>query len=366
MFGAWAAAWPWIRSDLGLSYVEVGLLFALPHLFASLLEPPVGLLGDAWNRPVLVRLGGLGFVGGLLWMACSDGFASLLFALMVIFPASGAFVALSQATLMDVSAEPQRQALNMARWTLAGSLGVVAGPIVLGASAFAGYGWRGAFVALAGVGAAALALAWRVPATRIAPRPEGLVRALRDASRQALRVARRRDVVSCLVLLQLADLMLDVLHGFLALYFVDVAGFTAARAAMVLVLYTAIGLIGDALVIAVLKSVSGAAYLRFSAAAMLLVFPSFLLADDPTSKLVLIGAIAILNSGWYSIMMARLYAAVPESSGTIVAIDCVAGIAGASLPLLIGLAAERAGLEWAMWLLLAAPIALLLGVSRGR
>jgi FSR family fosmidomycin resistance protein-like MFS transporter len=116
VFGAWTAAWPLIRSDLGLSYLEVGLLLAVPQLFASVLEPPLGLLGDAWDRRALVRIGGVGFVGGLALVAVSQTFGSLLLALMLVFPSSGAFVSLSQATLMDL--DPGQRQVNMARWVL--------------------------------------------------------------------------------------------------------------------------------------------------------------------------------------------------------------------------------------------------------
>src|SRR3546814_5793437 len=42
----------------------------------------------------------------------------------------------------------------------------------------------------------------------------------------ALRALRRGDVLRWLTLLQFSDLMLDILLGFLALYFVDVVGVT--------------------------------------------------------------------------------------------------------------------------------------------
>lgn len=58
-------------------------------------------------------------------MASARSFAVLLCAFTVFFPASGAFVSLTQAELMD--AWPGRQATIMARWDLAGSAGAVAG-----------------------------------------------------------------------------------------------------------------------------------------------------------------------------------------------------------------------------------------------
>lgn len=360
VFGAWSAAWPAIRDDLDLSYAALGLLFALPHVFASVLEAPLGLLGDAWDRRRLVHAGGAAFVAGLLLVASSGGFASLLVALLLIFPASGAFVSLSQATLMD--AAPEQRELNMARWTLAGAIGVLAGPLFPAASAAAGWGWRGAFLALAAVGAVALALAWPVQAPRTAPARDPLVPALADAARDAWRALRRRDVLRPLALIQLADLMLDVLHGVVALYFVDVAGASAALAALAVVVYTAAGLAGEVMVIALLARTSGSRYLRSSVPAALLAYIAFLLVDAVGAKLVLLGAVALATAGWYSVLKAGLYRALPERSASVMALESVSGLVGGLLPLGLGLAAERFGLGAAMWLLAAGPLALLIGL----
>ncbi|HEX5580842.1 MAG TPA: MFS transporter, partial [Gemmatimonadaceae bacterium] len=138
--GAWIAAWPQVRADLALSYVEVGLLLSAPAIVASLVEPAFGFLGDAGRRRALVRGGGVAFVASLVLVALSPGFWPLLAALAVLYPATGAFVGLSQATLMD--AAPEARERNMARWVLAGSVGALAGPLLVGAMARGGLGWR--------------------------------------------------------------------------------------------------------------------------------------------------------------------------------------------------------------------------------
>src|SRR5919206_3188788 len=91
----------------------------------------------------------------LLLFATAPGFIVLLAATTALATASGAFVSLSQATWMDM--DPRRTAINMARWVVAGSIGAVAGPLVLSACAGVGLGWRSAFAAFA-VAAAALAV----------------------------------------------------------------------------------------------------------------------------------------------------------------------------------------------------------------
>jgi FSR family fosmidomycin resistance protein-like MFS transporter len=130
VFGIREAAWPIIRTDLGLNYAQIGLLLGVPSVVSGLVEPVLGILGDVWRRRLLILGGGAAFALALLLTALSPGFAALLSAFILFYPASGAFVTLSQATLMDSDATRHEQ--NMARWTFAGSLGVVMGPLALG------------------------------------------------------------------------------------------------------------------------------------------------------------------------------------------------------------------------------------------
>jgi predicted MFS family arabinose efflux permease len=117
VFGAREAAWPLIRSDLGLSYAEVGLLLSLPNVASNVVEPFLGILGDVWKRRVLILGGGVIFALAVLLSALSQSLLALLLAFILFYPASGAFVSLSQAALMDT--DPARHEHNMARWTFA-------------------------------------------------------------------------------------------------------------------------------------------------------------------------------------------------------------------------------------------------------
>ena len=340
------------------------MLLSLPHVFGSLVEPPLGLLGDGWNRRAIVRAGGVAFGVALVSIALSDGFAPLLLALMLVSPASGAFVGLSQAVLMDL--DPRRHEQNMVRWELAGSVGVVAGPLALGAVGVVGLGWRSVFAVFAVATFLVLAAVWHMPMPNAAVPGRGVVAALLDATAGALRALRRGEVVRWLTLLQFSDLMLDVLHGFLALYFVDVVGASGREATLAILVWTGVGMAGDALAIRILERVDGARYVRVGAALTMVVFPAFLLAEATALKVVLLGALGVLNSGWYSVLQGRLYTALPGQSATVMALGSPFGVAGALLPLVIGIVAERAGLGAAMWLLLAGPLALLVGLPRAR
>jgi FSR family fosmidomycin resistance protein-like MFS transporter len=181
-----------------------------------------------------------------------------------------------------------------------------------------------------------------------------------------MRSVRQGEVLRWLLLLQFADLMLDVFFGYLALYFVDVVGVSAAQAALAVLAWTAVGLAGDFLIIPALERMSGLDYLRLSAALVMILFPAFLLVPGWWAKLALAAALGLLNSGWYAILQGRLYSAMPGRSGSVVAVGNLFGWFGALLPLAIGLAADRLGLGMALWLLLAAPIALLVGLPYNR
>jgi len=152
--GVKAAALPLIRRDLALSYGQIGLLASVPLLLGSLLELPLGVLaGHGRRRRVAVLLGGAVFVLSLAGAAAARSFAGLLVAFVVFFPASGAFVSLTQSGLMD--ADPARREQHMARWDLAGSAGSMAGPVLLIAVLAAGGSWRSAYLVLALVATAA-------------------------------------------------------------------------------------------------------------------------------------------------------------------------------------------------------------------
>src|SRR3954454_25266818 len=123
VFGIREAAWPLIRDEVGLDYVQVGLLLGVPNLVANIVEPFLGILGDVWKRRAIILGGGIAYGLALLCVALSNDFVPLLLSFVVLYPASGAFVSLSQATLMDHDSD--RHEHNMARWPFAGSLGVV-------------------------------------------------------------------------------------------------------------------------------------------------------------------------------------------------------------------------------------------------
>jgi MFS transporter, FSR family, fosmidomycin resistance protein len=170
VFGLEDAAWPLIRTDLHLTYAQIGILLSLPGLIGNLIEPYIFILGDVWHRRILILGGGIFFTLSLIFTAISHNFLFLLFSIVLFNPASGAFVSLSQATLMDTDVSRHEQ--NMARWTFAGSLGVFVGPLCLGGLIAFGFGWRPGFWTLAVFSAVTLLAASKLIPISHAPSAE--------------------------------------------------------------------------------------------------------------------------------------------------------------------------------------------------
>jgi FSR family fosmidomycin resistance protein-like MFS transporter len=363
--GAKGAALPAIQHSLALGYGQIGLLSSVPLLAGGLLELPVGL---ARRRRLVTLAGGVVFVLAVAGVAFARNFAELLVALTLFFPASGAFVSLTQASLMD--ALPDQRARTMARWDQAGWAGAVCGPLLLAAVIAIGGGWRDAYLAIAGL----CALVWLgVLCTRPAdadqpdPDPASTDPASTDPASTDLASPGRRSgwakVIAkagrWLILLQVADLLVDVLTGFAAVYLVNVAHATLAVAALAITLRLGAGLAGDALLVAALNTCTDRTILRATAIAAALLYPAFLLLPGLAAKMTALALLSAVTAVWYPLLQARLYDTVPSSVA--VTLSSVASMAGAAGPLVVGVVAQACGLTWALAGLAVVPFVIFAG-----
>jgi MFS transporter, FSR family, fosmidomycin resistance protein len=324
------------------------------------------LAGQGRRRRLVILGGGIVFVFTLLAVASARSFAVLLAAFVAFYPASGAFVSLTQAEIMD--AWPDRQAQLMARWDLAGAAGAVAGPLLLTAVLASGGSWRAGYLVLAGISA----LIWLGALLRGRPRPAS--RAAAEEAEQRPWTARVAEIGAALrdwgtlrwlLLIEVADLLVDVFTGFLALYLVDVAHLTPEVAALAIAIRLGAALAGDAALIVVLERVSDLTVLRVSAAAAALLYPAFLLVPGVVPKLAVLAVLSAATAPWYPVLQARLYGSLPGRSSVAVTLSSAAGLAGGLGPLAVGLVAQSFGLSWALAGLVLVPVAVLLVPGRG-
>ncbi len=354
----------------------------MPLLVGGFLELPLGVLaGQGRRRRLAILGGGIIFVLTLLAVASARSFAVLLCAFVAFYPASGAFVSLTQAEIMD--AWPDRQAQVMARWDLAGSAGAVAGPLLLAAVLASGGGWRAGYLALAGIAA----LVWlgaylRAPtdpaAAADSPDADGKADSP-DADGKAEErqpwTARAREIAAALrdwgtlrwvLLIEVADLLVDTFTGFLALYLVDIAHLPPAVAALAIAIRLGAALAGDAALVMIGERAGDLAVLRASAVAAALLYPGFLLVPGVVPKLIVLAALSAATAPWYPLLQARLYGSLPGRSSVAVTLSSAAGLAGGLGPLVVGLVAQGFGLSWALAGLVVVPVAVLLVLAGAR
>ncbi len=365
-YGIGNAALPAIRTDLGISYVQIGLLLGLPGVINTFIEPLLMLLGDTRYRKHIILAGGGAIVISLLAIASTHSFLVLLLGMVIGFPASGAFVSLSQATLMDLN--PEREPQLMARWTVAGSVANLIGPLILAGGFALGFGWRWAFFALAVMCALLLGLSWfsRIPSHEKVETShqagidgKALLAGLWGAIRNA-------HLMRWLVLLQFSDLLLDVLTGYLPIYFTDVTGMSLAQASLMMSVLMLAGLISNIVLIPILERFPGRNLVRISACLTGILYMAWLLVPWLWVKLILIVLIKLVTLGWYEVMQGEAFASLPGRSGTVMAIGSLTGALGGGISFFIGWVASQAGLPAAMWILLLGPISLVLFVPRSK
>lgn len=366
VFGVGEIAWPLIRDDLHLKYTQIGLLLSLPGIIAAFIEPFIGILGDVWKRRLLIIVGGLLFTLSLFMTSASYSFLFLLFSFILFNPSSGAFVNLSQANLMD--SDTNRHEQNMARWTFSGSLGVLTGPLLLGVFVYFGLGWRGTYAFVASLSTLCLLAALRyLPPDSISSVSFPALRLVFDGFRAAFAALKRREVWRWLLLLEFADLMMDVFLSYMALYFVDVGGVSETQAGIAVTIWLILGMIMDfAFIPFIDRQPDSIKYLRVTAILEVFAFAIFLLVPGLIPKMVAIVFVNFFNTGWYPILQGRLYSNLPGQSASIMAIGAVTTPIAKFFPLAIGFLADQFGLQTALWILILGPIALIIGLPRSR
>jgi MFS transporter, FSR family, fosmidomycin resistance protein len=365
-FGTQSVSLPLLHVDLGISYAQIGLLLGLPAVVSTFIEPVIMLFGDTLWRKNLVIAGGLCLAVALFSIAAATSFPTLLIAFMLAFPASGAFVSLSQATLVDIS--PGREPQMMARWTLAGSIGSLVAPMVLVAGYALNLGWRPIFSILAIVALILVLSSWLCPfpeiKSKISSPAVGLRLTVRELCTNFQQAVKNLHLLRWIFLIQISDLLLDVFSSYLPLYLSHQVGLNTIQTSLVMAGFILSGLVADALTITLLNRFSGPMIVRRSAMVVVVLYPWWLISPWTVAKIGLLFVIRLATLGWYSVMKGEAYASHPGKSGAVVAISSLAGLFGGGVSWVIGWFAGWFGLSSAMYLLWIGPLCLFLFIPR--
>ncbi|MFT3847383.1 MAG: MFS transporter [Propionivibrio sp.] len=122
------AIYPMLKSSLGLSFGQVGLITLAYQLTASLLQPLIGLYTDHRPKPFSLPAG-MGFtLVGLLLLARADSFGAVLFAAMTIGVGSSVFH--PESSRVARMAAGNQPGLAQSVFQIGGNLGSAIGPLL--------------------------------------------------------------------------------------------------------------------------------------------------------------------------------------------------------------------------------------------
>lgn len=335
----------------------------MASLVAAVIEPGYGVLAERGHRRRLLAAGGLVFAAGMAVSAAAPAFTVWAMGVVIAFLASGALVGMAQAALADHSQGDEHAA--MSRWAVGGELGSLAGSALAWGVAALGLGWRSGYL----VSAVVLVLAVR-PMVRADRLPTADAAGEDDDEEEAAAgwrvwrdALRDRRLVATLVVLETANLGMDVLAVFVTLWVADGLGLGPATAAAAATVWSVAALAADALVARF--TLAGRRWLLVTGPLVQIAAVVGLLAvRDRTAVLVLVAVIAIARAGWYPSLLAALYGALPGRSGVAVSLSSAFELIGGVAPFLVGLVADRAGLRAALALLLVGPVSVALYAAR--
>lgn len=144
--GLLVALLPFIKADLGLSYLRSGLLISAYSITAGVSQFLGGWLGDRTSRHIVIAIGLAGV--GLATLAI--GFSSAFYPMLAILVVMGIFAGAyhpSATSMVSSYFEKARMGRAMSVHMLGGSIGYAIGPVLGGLIASA-LGWRFAYILL--------------------------------------------------------------------------------------------------------------------------------------------------------------------------------------------------------------------------
>jgi predicted MFS family arabinose efflux permease len=354
------AVFPAIKTDLGLTDTQLGLL-ASAFMWVYLSAAPVfGLLADRRSRPRLMGLGvGLWSVATAL-SGMVRSYGQLLFGRALVGVGEASYGAVAPAMLSDAF-EPAHRGRALAVFSMAIPVGSALG-YLLGGLLERRFGWRAAFFI---VGLPGVFLAWTV--WRLPDRarggtggsaPRGGAAPPRLADYRAL-LATRAYVMNCLAMTAMT-FAVGGLAAWVPTYLVRIRGMDLAEANLIFGVLTLIsgiggtaagGWLGDRLLPRV-----PTAYFWVSGVGLALSVPcaaAVILLPDRTGALAalfLAEVFIFLNTGPLNAIIANV--SRPEVRATAYAanIFIIHALGDAISPAIVGMVSDRAGLSAAFWI----------------
>ncbi len=353
---------PLLRDQLHLSYDQVGLLFSVGAIAGMLVDPAINLLSDRTSKRYWILGGLLILAVGYALAASTHNFIVLMVLFAFIYPANGAAVELSEATLID--AAPQDATRTMTRWTAMSSIGDLLSPLTvaaivalpLGLSAWTVLCWLGATLWLS----AALIL-WPQRFPRIGHVSEDTDSTPPTSTLASLREALHNPLLLRWSILTLIPTMMDeIFLGFAALYLHDVLHASQAVISLVIAIHLSGGLLSLLALDRLLKHIAPQRLLLWLVLVALVGMIGFLSTHSIWIAALSLFVISLGTAGCYPIAKAAAYAQLPGSSGTVRVVVGLGTPFEILLPGIVGFIAGQFGVLAGVGFLGLAPVLMLI------
>jgi len=343
------------RSELHLSYAQAATILAAGAP-GAIVGNGFAIAADYFSRRVIAAGGALWFSAAVAVFATSTSYAVLVGASFVIGVAASAMVDASELALVDVSGDELPRMLGASNFL--GSIGDLAGPVLIIVAAWLGFGWQAPFLL------AALLMAAYGVWLALSPLPPPHRHAEQEAPHRALAsIVRDRRVWIFGVM---AMLLSPLDEPFLAFLIADLqrTDGLSRTVATAIALLTVVGAMLGALEQA-RRAPPTPPLLR---PALLVAGAVTSIALAPTALLVLPGALVFGFGiiGFWTALQSRVLLLRPGHAGTVSAVVSTIEFAGFVIPISIGAVVDAHGLRAgiACYAVVAVVLAIIVVVDR--
>jgi Na+/melibiose symporter-like transporter len=334
---------------------------------AMLLEPVINLWSDYGTKRYWILGGFLTMALGFALAGIIPNFIVLLLAFVLINPAGGIAVGLSQDTLIDCNPQDSTQA--MTRWTLAASIGDLLAPACVALLISLHLNWSGLCIVavISWLGLASLLAFQQFPRLSVTEESEhstSLVRVL-----DSLHAAFRNPTLLRWVLLSQVPTMVDEISlSFATLYLRDSLHASATAIGLLLTIQM-LGSLGSLLALehfSFLRRIAPQHLLAVLSAFVLINIIGLLSTPNLWLAGIALFSIGLGSACWYPIAKGQAYAQLPGRSGMVRAVVSIGDpLFEVVLPGIVGLEAGHFGPRASLGLLGLAPMFMLMLIFVG-
>ena len=348
---------PTLRSQLGLSLSQVGLLSLALNYVAAFVEPAGALLIDIWKRPLLMAFGAAGIGISTIVIGLAPTFVILLLGFGLYGLTSGALAHTADVVLVE--AYPEAPDRIYTRATLLDYAGALLAPLLVSLTFFLGLEWRWLMVALGMSSVIYAVVILRTRFTSPAKRPEEREQSGAQTVRDNLRAVLSNRKALSWILFLFSYAILEAPMTFVTIWLREQVGLSQALIGLYGALEMAVGIISLAILDRWLGRSSYRRVLLIASIALIFLYPLWLFLPGAWTRFTLAIPLSFFFAVYWPIGKAQSLASVPGRGGTLTAVLSVFGLV--PIPLLFGMFAEVVTLTLAMlWVHMGAMVLLVL------